>query len=66
MVDQPASIGALPLTVARDMDCQVAYLPGPTMRRIGRPLWIQSLVPPFRVEGRVDPRVLTDADAGLE
>lgn len=34
MVDQPASIGALPLAVARDMDCPVAYLPGLTMRRI--------------------------------
>ncbi len=32
VVDQPASIGALPLAVARD--CQVAYLPGLTMRRI--------------------------------
>ncbi|MDN3058738.1 transposase, partial [Streptomyces sp. SRF1] len=26
IVDQPASIGALPLTVARDAGCQVAYL----------------------------------------
>lgn len=34
MVDQPASIGALPLAVARDMGCPVAYLPGLTMRRI--------------------------------
>jgi transposase len=34
VVDQPASIGALPLTVARDAGCQVAYLPGLTMRRI--------------------------------
>ncbi|MED7947487.1 IS110 family transposase, partial [Streptomyces sp. BE303] len=34
IVDQPASIGALPLTVARDADCQVAYLPGLAMRRI--------------------------------
>ncbi|MFC8868029.1 IS110 family transposase [Streptomyces sp. NPDC057148] len=33
-VDQPASIGALPLAVARDMGCPVAYLPGLTMRRI--------------------------------
>ncbi|WP_251095261.1 IS110 family transposase [Streptomyces sp. Caat 7-52] len=33
-VDQPASIGALPLTVARDAGCLVAYLPGLTMRRI--------------------------------
>lgn len=28
-LDQPASIGALPLTVARDAGRQVAYLPGP-------------------------------------
>src|SRR3954451_8713632 len=34
IVDQPASIGALPLAVARDTGCQVAYLPGLTMRRI--------------------------------
>lgn len=34
IVDQPASIGALPLAVARDAGCQVAYLPGLTMRRI--------------------------------
>ena len=34
IVDQPASIGALPLTVARDAGCRVAYLPGLAMRRI--------------------------------
>lgn len=34
VVDQPASIGALPLAVARDVGCQVAYLPGLAMRRI--------------------------------
>ncbi|MBB5931858.1 hypothetical protein FHS34_007367 [Streptomyces echinatus] len=34
VVDQPASIGALPLAVARDMGCPVAYLTGLTMRRI--------------------------------
>ncbi|MFE1852135.1 IS110 family transposase [Streptomyces sp. NPDC059489] len=34
VVDQPASIGALPLAVARDPGCRVAYLPGLTMRRI--------------------------------
>jgi transposase len=34
VVDQPASIGALPITVARDAGCQVAYLPGLAMRRI--------------------------------
>lgn len=34
VVDQPASIGALPLAVARDISCPLAYLPGLTMRRI--------------------------------
>src|SRR5690606_9906046 len=34
VVDQPASIGALPLTVARERGCRVAYLPGLAMRRI--------------------------------
>lgn len=34
VVDQPASIGALPLAVARDAGCRVAYLPGLTMRRL--------------------------------
>ncbi|CAI7979718.1 transposase [Frankia sp. Hr75.2] len=34
VVDQPASIGALPLAVARDIGCCVVYLPGLTMRRI--------------------------------
>jgi transposase len=34
VVDQPANIGALPLAVARDAGCLVAYPPGLTMRRI--------------------------------
>ena len=34
IVDQPASIGALPLAVAGDAGCRVAYLPGLSMRRI--------------------------------
>ncbi len=34
VVDQPATIGALPVTVARACDVQVAYLPGLAMRRI--------------------------------
>ena len=34
VVDQPATIGALPIAVARDCGCQVAYLPGLAMRRI--------------------------------
>ncbi|KFG71517.1 hypothetical protein FM21_32420 [Streptomyces mutabilis] len=33
-VDQPASIGALPLMVAREAGCQVASLPGLAMRRL--------------------------------
>ncbi len=34
IVDQPASIAALPLTVGRDAGCKVAYLPGPAIQRI--------------------------------
>lgn len=34
VVDQPASIGALAVTVARNLDIDVAYLPGLAMRRI--------------------------------
>lgn len=34
IVDQPNTIGALPIAVARDADCEVAYLPGLAMRRI--------------------------------
>ncbi|RKS76168.1 transposase IS116/IS110/IS902 family protein [Actinomadura pelletieri DSM 43383] len=34
VVDQPASIGALPVAVARAEGCQVAYLPGLPMRRL--------------------------------
>lgn len=34
VVDQPASIGALAIAVARDMGLTVAYLPGLAMRRI--------------------------------
>jgi len=34
VVDQPASIGALSIAVARSMGLQVAYLPGLAMRRI--------------------------------
>ncbi len=35
VVDQPATIGALPVAVARACGLQVAYLPGLAMRRIG-------------------------------
>jgi transposase len=34
VVDQPASIGALAVAVARELDVAVAYLPGLAMRRI--------------------------------
>jgi transposase len=34
VVDQPATIGALPVAVARDAGVEVAYLPGLAMRRI--------------------------------
>ena len=34
VVDQPATIGALPITVARAEGIEVAYLPGLAMRRI--------------------------------
>jgi len=34
VVDQPATIGALPIAVARACGCQVAYLPGLAMRRL--------------------------------
>lgn len=34
VVDQPATIGTLPLTVARDEGVRVGYLPGLAMRRI--------------------------------
>jgi len=34
VVNQPASIGALPVAVAQDMGLDTAYLPGLAMRRI--------------------------------
>ena len=34
VVDQPATIGALPVAVARDAGVMVGYLPGLSMRRI--------------------------------
>jgi transposase len=34
VIDQPASIGALSIAVARDMGIDIAYLPGLTMRRL--------------------------------
>lgn len=55
VVDQPASIGALPLAVARDAGCRVAYLPGLTMRRIA------DLYPGEAKTGARDAFVIADA-----
>jgi transposase len=55
VVDQPASIGALPVTVARDAGCTVAYLPGLTMRRIA------DLYPGEAKTDARDARVIADA-----
>lgn len=54
-VDQPASVGALPLAVARDMGCPVAYLPGLTMRRIA------DLYPGEAKTGAKDAFIIADA-----
>ena len=55
VVDQPASIGALPVTVARDAGFIVAYLPGLTMRRIA------DLYPGEVETDARDARVIADA-----
>jgi hypothetical protein len=55
VVDQPAPIGALPLTVARDTGCQVAYLPGLSMR------WIADLYPGEAKTDARDAAVIADA-----
>ncbi|WP_259343979.1 IS110 family transposase [Corynebacterium diphtheriae] len=31
IVDQPSTMGALPITVNRDRGCQISYLPGPAI-----------------------------------
>lgn len=56
VVDQPAALGALPLAVARNMGCPVAYLPGLTMRRIA------DLYP---CEAKADAKAKTDAKDAL-
>jgi hypothetical protein len=55
VVDQPASIGALPVTVARDAGCLVAYLLGLTMRRIA------DLYPGEAKTDARDARIIADA-----
>src|SRR6478609_5538677 len=59
VVDQPASIGALPLAVARDMGCPVAYLPGLTMRRIA------DLYPGEAKTDARDAFIITDAAGAM-
>jgi len=53
VVDQPASIGALPVAVARQIGLQVAYLPGLAMRRLAdlHPGEVWRLVTPSRRVG---------------
>lgn len=55
VVDQPASIGALPLAVARAAGCEVAYLPGLAMRRIA------GLCPGEAETDAKDPRRLVES-----
>ncbi|MFF5976957.1 IS110 family transposase [Streptomyces sp. NPDC012769] len=59
VVDQPASIRALPLAVARDMGCPVAYLPGLTMRRIA------DLYPGEANTDARDAFIITDASRAM-
>lgn len=55
VVDQPNSIGALPIAVARAMGVQVAYLPGLSMRRIA------DLHPGEAKTDARDSRIIADA-----
>src|SRR5664279_3419947 len=48
VVDQPATIGALPVAVALDEGITVAYLPGLAMRRIARPGRYATVMPSSR------------------
>lgn len=59
VVDQPASIGALPLAVARDMGCPIAYLPGLTMR------WIAHLYPGEAKTDAKDAFIIADASRAM-
>lgn len=55
IVDQPVSIGALSLTVARDAGCKVAYLPGLALRCIA------DLYPGEAKTDAMDAAVIADA-----
>ncbi|MDF9874606.1 hypothetical protein OKW18_006744 [Streptomyces pratensis] len=59
VVDQPASIGALPPAVARDMGCPGAYLPGLTMR------WIADLYPGEAKTDAKDAFIIADASRAM-
>lgn len=65
VVDQPASIGALPLAVARDAGCKVAYPPGLTMRRIADLQIAAATAPTEEADGdsRAQSRYAALADA---
>ena len=52
IVDQPNTIGSLPLTVARDMGARTAYLPGGAMRKAAQ------LLPGGSKTDRRDARVI--------
>ncbi len=71
VADQPATIGALPVAVARAAGCQVAYLPGKAMRRIAdsHPGWAETDARDAYViaeAARPLPRTLRRVDAGEE
>ena len=55
IVDQPNTIGALPVAVARETGCEVAYLPGLAMRRMA------DLHPGTAKTDARDAYVITDA-----
>jgi hypothetical protein len=59
VVDQPASIGALVIAVARDMGINVGYLPGLSMRRLA------DLHPGEAKTDARDAFIIADAARGL-
>ena len=44
IIDQPNTIGALPIAVARSMDIQIAYRPGLAIRRAADPGSVRETV----------------------
>jgi len=71
IVDQPNTIGALPVAVARETGCEVAYLPGLAMRRMANlhPGTAKTDARDAYViadAGRVMPHALRPVDVGEE